>query len=76
VQDAALLHVRARSNLICTFDAIHNQADPVRVLENIARALRHDGMYVTQHIRGSAYLEKNLDHPLAPWLYTISTMHS
>ena len=28
-----------------------------------------------QDITGSSHLEKNLDLPVAPWLYTISCMH-
>lgn len=75
VQDAARLDEQAQYDLICTFDAIHDQADPARVLGNIARALRPDGVYLMQDIRSSAYLEKNMAHPVAPLLYTISIMH-
>ena len=28
-----------------------------------------------QDIRASSYLENNLEHPIAPLLYTLSTMH-
>ncbi len=28
-----------------------------------------------QDIRASSHLENNLEHPIAPFLYTISTMH-
>ena len=28
-----------------------------------------------QDIRASSYLENNIDHPIAPLLYTLSTMH-
>jgi SAM-dependent methyltransferase len=74
-QDAALLAETASYDLICTFDAIHDQADPLRVLTNIRRALRPDGVYLMQDIRASSALENNLDHPIGPLLYTISTMH-
>ncbi|HMO59833.1 MAG TPA: class I SAM-dependent methyltransferase [Roseiflexaceae bacterium] len=73
--DAAHLDETARYDLIVTFDAIHDQADPARVLANIRRALRPNGVYLMQDIRGSSVLERNLDHPLAPFMYTISTMH-
>lgn len=73
--DAAQLDEPARYSLICTFDAIHDQADPARVLRNIRRALRRDGVYLMQDIRGSSLLHRNLEHPAAPLLYTISTMH-
>jgi hypothetical protein len=61
--------------LIFTFDAIHDQAQPGQVLRNIARALKADGIYLMQDIAGSSHVHHNLDHPLAPFLYTISTMH-
>ena len=28
-----------------------------------------------QDIRASSYVEKNMDHPIGPFLYAISTMH-
>lgn len=62
-------------DLITTFDAVHDQAKPLRVLKGIYRALKPDGIYLMQDIRGSSFVEKNLDHPIAPLLYTISTMH-
>ncbi|MEM9164298.1 MAG: class I SAM-dependent methyltransferase [Cyanobacteria bacterium P01_F01_bin.4] len=75
IQDAAHFNEVARYNLICTFDAIHDQARPDLVLQNIYRALRPDGIYLMQDIRASSHVDKNLDHPLAPMLYTISCMH-
>ncbi len=75
VRDAAELDEVARYDLICAFDTIHDQADPARVLSNIARALHPAGVYLMQDIRGSSYLEKNMTHPAAPLLYTISNIH-
>ena len=75
LQDAAMLDEQARYDLIFTFDAIHDQAQPARVLRNIAAALRPDGVYLMQDIRASSYLENNLDHPAGPFLYTVSCMH-
>jgi 2-polyprenyl-3-methyl-5-hydroxy-6-metoxy-1,4-benzoquinol methylase len=62
-------------DLICTFDAIHDQKEPERVLASIHEALRPDGLYLMQDIKASSELHENLDHPLAPFLYTVSTMH-
>jgi 2-polyprenyl-3-methyl-5-hydroxy-6-metoxy-1,4-benzoquinol methylase len=62
-------------DLITTFDAVHDQGRPLHVLAGIQRALRSDGVYLMQEIRGSSHVEKNLDHPLAPFLYTVSCMH-
>jgi ubiquinone/menaquinone biosynthesis C-methylase UbiE len=75
VQDAALLDERERYDLITTFDAIHDQAKPAAVLRNIYRALKSDGVYLMQDIAGSSHVHNNLDHPMGPFLYTVSTMH-
>jgi len=75
VQDAAKLSDDQRFDLICSFDAIHDQVDPHAMLAGIHRALKDDGLFLAQDIRASSHVEKNLDHPVAPFLYTISTMH-
>ena len=75
VKDAATLDEEARYDLITTFDAIHDQAKPAAVLEGIARALKPDGVYLMQDIAGSSHVHNNVEHPLGPLLYTISTMH-
>lgn len=62
-------------DLVTTFDAIHDQAKPLNVLRGIHRALRSDGIYLMQDIKGSSQVRKNLDHPLGPFLYTVSCMH-
>jgi hypothetical protein len=41
----------------------------------IADALRADGVYLRQDIAGSSHLHNNMNHPLGPALYTISTTH-
>ncbi len=62
-------------DLIATFDAVHDQAEPLTVLRGIRRALADDGIYLMQDIKGSSLVEKNLEHPLGTMLYTISCMH-
>jgi SAM-dependent methyltransferase len=64
-----------RFDLITAFDAIHDQAHPARVLAGINRALRREGVFLMQDIAGSSHVHNNLDHPLAPFFYTISCMH-
>jgi cyclopropane fatty-acyl-phospholipid synthase-like methyltransferase len=75
VKDAAKLDERASCDLITTFDAVHDQADPVAVLKGIAEALKDDGVYLMQDIAGSSHHHNNLDHPVGPFLYTFSTTH-
>ncbi len=37
--------------------------------------LRSDGIYLMQDIKGSSHIHNNLDHPIGPFLYTVSCMH-
>lgn len=62
-------------DLITSFDAIHDQVKPLNVLKGICRALKSDGVYLMQDIRGSSQVYNNVDHPIGTFLYTISTMH-
>lgn len=75
VKDAATLDERDRYDFITTFDAVHDQAKPDAVLRNICNALRPDGVYLMQDIHATTNVDGNLDHPIAPLLYTISCMH-
>jgi 2-polyprenyl-3-methyl-5-hydroxy-6-metoxy-1,4-benzoquinol methylase len=74
-KDVSKFDDRDRFDLITTFDAVHDQADPARVLSNIYEALKNDGIYFMQDIKGSSHVEKNMDNPLAPFLYTVSCTH-
>jgi SAM-dependent methyltransferase len=73
--DAAALDVSERYDLITAFDAIHDQAEPARVLARIYTALRRGGVLLMQDIAGRTRLGDNLAYPLAPFMYTISCMH-
>lgn len=75
VRDVTELGDERRYDLVTAFDAIHDQAAPDRVLAGIRTALRPGGVFLSQDINGSSRVENNLDHPFAPFLYTISTMH-
>jgi SAM-dependent methyltransferase len=58
--DGAILYEVNCYDLICTFDAIHDQAKPAAVLGNINRALKPDGVYLMQDIAGSSHVHNNL----------------
>ncbi len=62
-------------DVITVFDAIHDQAQPARVLENIHRALRPGGLLLMADIKASSRLEDNVDVPMSTYLYTTSLMH-
>ncbi len=62
-------------DFITSFDSIHDQARPATVLAGIADSLRDDGIYLMVDVAASSNLEENLDHPLGPFIYSISTLH-
>ena len=74
-RDAAHLGETGRFDFITTFDAVHDQARPDLMLAGIAAALRPGGVYLCVDTSASSKLAENLDHPLGPFLYTISCMH-
>ena len=74
-RDAARLDETGQFDFITTFDAVHDQARPDLVLAGIARALRPGGVYLCVDTRASSRLAENLNHPLGPFLYTVSCMH-
>jgi SAM-dependent methyltransferase len=71
----AQLDLENAFDFITIFDAIHDQAQPRRVLKNIARALRPGGTFLAVDVQASSNLEDNIAHPLAPAFYMMSTMH-
>lgn len=74
-RDIAQLGHKDSFDLVLAFDVVHDQKDPATVLGNVRAALRGGGVFLMQDIAASSYLEKNIDHPLGPFFYTISTMH-
>lgn len=72
VADIDVVHVY---DVVTAFDAIHDQAQPAKVLHNIYRSLRPGGTFLMVDIKASSRLEDNVGFPLAPFKYTVSTMH-
>jgi 2-polyprenyl-3-methyl-5-hydroxy-6-metoxy-1,4-benzoquinol methylase len=62
-------------DIVTTFDAIHDQAKPLNVLQGIRRTLKPDGVYLMQDIRASSDVVKNIGHPLGTLLYAVSCLH-
>jgi SAM-dependent methyltransferase len=75
VQDVAKLETPAPFDLVTAFDAIHDQADPAGVLRRIRAALSPGGMFLMLDVWASSELADNVGVPMAPYLYTMSTMH-
>lgn len=74
-RDVAQLDAADTYDAITAFDAIHDQAHPARVLENIYRALRPGGVFLMVDIKASSKLEDNVGAPFAAYKYAVSTMH-
>lgn len=76
VQDVEHFSQGQKFDLVTAFDAIHDQAAPAKVLENIRNAVKEDdGVFLMQDIGSSSQLENNKTHPLGPFLYTVSCLH-
>ncbi|MDY7115175.1 class I SAM-dependent methyltransferase [Halomonas sp. SSL-5] len=61
--------------LVTTFDGIHDQAQPRRLLAGIHRTLADDGVYLVQDIHASSHHHLDREHPLGAMLYAVSLSH-
>lgn len=75
VRDITSLDGTGTFDLITAFDAIHDQAHPATVLEQIQAQLDPDGAFLMVDIHASSDVDANLELPWAPFLYAVSTMH-
>lgn len=75
VADVAALEQTDAYDLVTAFDSIHDQAAPRAVLANAYRSLRPGGVFLVMDIAASSELHENMEHPVAPLLYAISTLH-
>ena len=73
--DAADLEYSEAFDIVTTFDAIHDQARPATVLSNIWSALKPGGYYLCVEPKAASSLAENMLDPMAPFQYTVSTMH-
>lgn len=73
--DVMKLPAEPALDAVFAFDAIHDQVDPVAVLERVHTALRPGGVFVMVDINASSHLDKNMANPFAPLLYATSTLH-
>jgi 2-polyprenyl-3-methyl-5-hydroxy-6-metoxy-1,4-benzoquinol methylase len=60
---------------VTAFDAIHDQQDPAGALGSIYHILAPGGLFSMVDIAAHTNPADNLDHPMAPFLYTVSLMH-
>lgn len=62
-------------DFVTTFDAIHDQAQPLNLLLGINRTLKPGGVYLAQDIHASSHHHHDREHPMGTLLYTVSIMH-
>ena len=60
---------------VTAFDAIHDQTHPLQALRGIRFMLKPGGLLSMVDIAASSSLADNADHPMGPFLYTVSLMH-
>ncbi len=79
IEDAALIkdkrHYKARFDYVTAFDAIHDQPHPFQALEGVRHMLAPGGMFSMVDIKAGSRHRDNIDHPMGPFLYTVSLMH-
>jgi SAM-dependent methyltransferase len=74
-RDISRWDAEAEFDLITAFDAIHDQAQPRKVLAAVHRALKPGGVFLMVDIAAATNLEDNLEHPFAPFGYGVSLFH-
>ncbi len=67
--------LRANFDYITAFDAIHDQTAPQKALQGIKHMLASGGLFSMVDIAAESAPADNLDHPMGPFLYTVSLMH-
>ena len=60
---------------VTAFDAVHDQTRPLEVLQGVHHILAPGGRFSMVDIAAHSNLVDNRDHPMGPFLYTVSLMH-
>jgi ubiquinone/menaquinone biosynthesis C-methylase UbiE len=60
---------------VTAFDAIHDQTRPFEVLRGIYAILKPGAAFSMIDIGAASNVAENRDHPMGPFLYTVSLMH-
>jgi len=62
-------------DLVTAFDVVHDLPHPAETLAAVRVALNPGGIFLMVDVAASSHLHENLEHPLAPALYTSSIFH-
>jgi ubiquinone/menaquinone biosynthesis C-methylase UbiE len=74
--DVATLDEPRAYDLVFALESIHELSFPRIALRRIVAALKRDGVFLMQEVAASSHISRNIDHPFAPMLYALSTMHA
>ena len=78
-QDAAAIGeasgLAGQFDYVTAFDAIHDQTRPLAALRGVHALLKPGGAFSMVDIAAGSRLADNRDHPMGPFLYTVSLMH-
>ena len=66
---------QAGFDYITAFDAIHDQTRPLDALKGVCSMLAPGGLFSMVDIAAATDVADNLDHPMGPFLYTVSLLH-
>lgn len=72
---AGASEIAATFDYVTAFDAIHDQTRPLEALKGVWALLKHGGGFSMVDIAAGSRIEANRDHPMGPFLYTVSLMH-
>jgi len=79
VQDAAVLDTISEYeqafDYVTAFDAIHDQTRPLEALMGVHHILSLGGLFSMVDIAARSDVVDNMEHPMAPFLYTVSLLH-
>ncbi len=67
--------LNASFDYVTAFDAIHDQNRPLDALQGVYALLKPGGAFSMVDIAAGSGIEVNRDHPMGPFLYTVSLMH-
>ena len=65
----------AAFDYVTAFDAIHDQTRPLDALRAVHGILAPGGLFSMVDIAARTDVTDNMDHPMGPFLYTVSLMH-
>jgi 2-polyprenyl-3-methyl-5-hydroxy-6-metoxy-1,4-benzoquinol methylase len=74
--DATCIHEPQTYDLVLALESLHELPFPSAALRNIAASLVPDGVFLMQEAAASSHLARNVEHPFAPMMYALSTMHA